>query len=279
MILPKNPSKFGKWKAIAAMLSGLAIGGTANAQQTMGKPMPVVQKTENSGIENIEVKQENKLLQGRVTDEQGYPLIGATVAIMGTSHGTITDTDGFFKLAITPKLTAFELVISYLGYKDFIQKMTFDKSGATTHFVTLKQDTQTLGTIVVVDEKPELQMTIMGIMHVVNKEEYVEETPIEEVKPKISKKKRTRNKSLIATPNPFSDYLKIDFKAPVADAYIFTLYNQKGQLVFAETQELNKGKQSVEIRPKKFDLPSGTYILNVTNERNFSESTQVVKVK
>lgn len=273
MVLPKDPSKLGKWKAVAAMLSGLAIGGTANAQQTMGRLMPTVQTTENVVVKKtVDTKKDSKILRGKVTDINGEGLIGATVVIKGTHKGTTTDFEGNFRLKIDSEFRAFEVVVSYLGYENLTQKMTFENVETKVFNFKLKESAQMLGEVVITGERIlEHEYSIAGGISFVHAEEYVEE-----VKPEIPKKKEI---VLTVSPNPFFDYLKVDFKTPVEDAYIFTLYTQMGQLVFAETQELTMGHQSVEIRPNKFDLPAGTYILNVTNEQGFSESTQVVKVK
>ena len=40
-------------------------------------------------------------ISGTVTDEDGDPLIGATILEKGTTHGTVTDIDGAFEW-ITP---------------------------------------------------------------------------------------------------------------------------------------------------------------------------------
>jgi hypothetical protein len=53
--------------------------------------------------------------KGRVTDASGEALAGATVAIKGSTIGTICDLDGNFSLAIPSG--GGELQISYLGYK------------------------------------------------------------------------------------------------------------------------------------------------------------------
>ena len=50
---------------------------------------------------------------GNVADESGEPVIGASVQVKGTSHGTITDFDGNF--AIDVENTKATLVISYVG--------------------------------------------------------------------------------------------------------------------------------------------------------------------
>ncbi len=69
--------------------------------------------TVNQYQDNIALR---PVIQGVVTDEDGIPLIGATVRIEGTRTGTITDIDGNYSLQIpvaTGKLTA-----SYLGYEN-----------------------------------------------------------------------------------------------------------------------------------------------------------------
>ena len=43
-----------------------------------------------------------KSLSGKVVDESNEPLIGVTVAIQGTTVGTITDIDGNYALTIPP---------------------------------------------------------------------------------------------------------------------------------------------------------------------------------
>lgn len=53
-------------------------------------------------------------VSGQVLDEEGKPLIGATVNVEGTSNATITDLEGTFTLKVLP---SDKIVISYLGYK------------------------------------------------------------------------------------------------------------------------------------------------------------------
>lgn len=51
---------------------------------------------------------------GTITDEQGLPLIGASVLVKGTSQGTVTDIDGNFQLAVPLGHKA--LIINYTGF-------------------------------------------------------------------------------------------------------------------------------------------------------------------
>lgn len=53
-------------------------------------------------------------VSGKVIDEQGEPVIGASVVQKGTSNGTVTDIDGNFTFKAPQNAT---LVVSYVGYK------------------------------------------------------------------------------------------------------------------------------------------------------------------
>jgi len=53
-------------------------------------------------------------IRGKVKDEKGEPLPGATVTIDGTSRGTVTDIDGNYTLEVPDGAI---LVISFIGYK------------------------------------------------------------------------------------------------------------------------------------------------------------------
>jgi hypothetical protein len=53
---------------------------------------------------------------GRVLDESGQPLVGATVLLRGSTHGTSTDASGGYMLEVPRGENIF--VIGYAGYED-----------------------------------------------------------------------------------------------------------------------------------------------------------------
>ena len=53
-------------------------------------------------------------ITGKVVDDLGEEVIGATVMEKGTSNGTVTDFEGNFKINVTEGTI---LVISYIGYQ------------------------------------------------------------------------------------------------------------------------------------------------------------------
>ena len=90
-----------------------------------------------------EVLQQNKKVTGQVTDEQGEPIIGASVKIVGTTQGTVTDLDGNFTFDAPSKVT---LEISYIG---FLSQKVAATPGSPVR-VTLHSDEQALDEVVVV---------------------------------------------------------------------------------------------------------------------------------
>lgn len=59
---------------------------------------------------------DERTIKGRLIDEKGDALIGATVQIKGSNIGTITDLDGAFSLSL-PDSGDVVLVLSYIGYQ------------------------------------------------------------------------------------------------------------------------------------------------------------------
>lgn len=89
------------------------------------------------------VSQKKRLLQGLVKDEQGNPIIGASIQLKNTGTGVITDLDGLFQIQVTDKNSV--IVISYIGY--VTQEISVgDRSSIA---VQLKEDTKSLEEVVV----------------------------------------------------------------------------------------------------------------------------------
>lgn len=92
-------------------------------------------------------------ITGTIQDKQNNePLIGATVAIKGTSIGTVTDIDGKFNLVINQQ-PPFTLAISYIGYttQEFEIKSAADLK--RTFAVKLATEEKVMTDVVVVDTR------------------------------------------------------------------------------------------------------------------------------
>ena len=79
-------------------------------------------------------------ISGTVLEEDGEPLIGATVMVQGTKQGTQTDTNGRFSISVP---AGKKIVISYIG---LVSQTVTPKNGMK---VTLHSDAHNVGEVVV----------------------------------------------------------------------------------------------------------------------------------
>ena len=107
-----------------------------------------------SAEQSVEAVQQSGKINGKVLDQNGEPVIGATVKIKGSSTGTVTDMDGNFSLTATPG-TALE--ISYIGFKTQQVKVG---NGPVT--IKLQEDSQSLNEVVVVGFGTQKKVNLTG---------------------------------------------------------------------------------------------------------------------
>ena len=113
-------------------------------------------------------------VSGYVYDEQGEPIIGASVHIKGTSIGAVTDLDGYFSIQMSEASDI--LVISFIGYQTQEIKITTQ----TQLSIILKEDTQTLDEVVVVGYGTYRRSEITGAVATV-REDHKSSPPAEEI--------------------------------------------------------------------------------------------------
>lgn len=83
----------------------------------------------------------NRQINGVVVDENGDPIIGASVLVEGSTTGTITDLDGLFELSVSDE--AKNLVISFVGMR------TETVAVANNLRIVLHEDTEVIQEVVV----------------------------------------------------------------------------------------------------------------------------------
>ena len=119
MMKKKIDSPFRKLRMLM-VLPLIAMVFFAFAKPKYIRPLSVSQ------TENVSAVNEGKEVNGKVTTPDGKPLQKATVVIKGTTIGTVTDTDGNFKLKEVAADA--KLVISYVGMKSEELIPDFSKS-------------------------------------------------------------------------------------------------------------------------------------------------------
>ncbi|WP_421826680.1 SusC/RagA family TonB-linked outer membrane protein [Larkinella sp.] len=117
-----NPNLFHRLRLLLVSVFAIGIASTLALAQSGGKVT----------------------LGGKITaEEDGQPLIGATVTEKGTTNGTTSDTEGAFKLSVSPNAT---VVVSFIGYTP--QEIAVKNRSSLN--ITLKTDQQQLQDVVVV---------------------------------------------------------------------------------------------------------------------------------
>ncbi|MCP2043577.1 TonB-dependent receptor [Pontibacter sp. HSC-36F09] len=87
--------------------------------------------------------QDQATIKGKVVDDQGMPLPGASIVEKGTTNGVTSDADGNFTIKAGLNTV---LVVSYLGYKS----QEVEVAGQTNLTIGLEMDATGLGEVVVV---------------------------------------------------------------------------------------------------------------------------------
>lgn len=100
--------------------------------------------------------QQKYTVKGSVVDEKGEPVIGATIMEGGSSNGTVTDLDGNF--VINVKGAGSTLKVSYVGMLPQDVKV----GSKHTMRVTLRDDDQNLGEVVVVGYGQQKKASVVG---------------------------------------------------------------------------------------------------------------------
>ena len=111
------------------------------------------------------VTQQTIKVSGQVVDQDGEPLIGATVKVQGAQSGAITDFDGNFELSVPANAT---LVVSYVGYKD---REIAVRGRAILNQIQMEADSQMLEQVVVVGYGTQKKADLTGAVSIVNAEE------------------------------------------------------------------------------------------------------------
>lgn len=99
-------------------------------------------KTDVIKLSETAPQPQKKEISGTVKDSKGFPLPGTTVAIKGTTIGTITDTNGHFTLSIPADTKV--LVFSFIGMKS--QEVAF--TSKTTLNILMQEESVQLNEVV-----------------------------------------------------------------------------------------------------------------------------------
>lgn len=111
------------------------------------------------------VQQQTIKVSGQVVDQDGEPLIGATIRWKGSQSGVVTDLDGNFSINVPADAT---LVVSYVGCKD---REIAVRGRAIISPIKLEADILSLDQVVVVGYGVQKKADLTGSVAIVNTDE------------------------------------------------------------------------------------------------------------
>jgi len=124
--------------ALKRAIAGGVLGTLVLASNTVANGATTTLQT------TISIAVGQRTVTGKVTDESGNAIAGATVTIKGTSLSTLSDEEGQFQLNVPSDNSL--LVVSYLGYEN--QEVAVGAQTALT--IALRPSVSSLSEVVVV---------------------------------------------------------------------------------------------------------------------------------
>lgn len=114
-----------------------------NLEYSIEDNVILIYKPQQQSLPFNQLQPDKKIITGTVTDNNGEPIIGASIVEKGTSNGTVTDMNGKYSLSVSEKSV---LQISYIGYNE--QQLTVTNN--TNYNIVLQENLLLLDEVVVI---------------------------------------------------------------------------------------------------------------------------------
>ena len=132
----------------------------------------VIRKANADKSQNIQQQSLKKEISGTVKDSKGLLLPGVTVVAKGTTVGTITDTNGQFRLAVPSDVKT--LMFSFVGMKT--QEVSIVGKNASN--IVMEEETIGLGEVVTVGYGTQKRVNLTGAVATIDVEKTLASRPI-----------------------------------------------------------------------------------------------------
>lgn len=148
---------------ISAVLNKLFNG--TDIEYIINERQIIVRKSDRTRTPVLPAANQKKnMVTGKVTDDQGEPLPGATIIVAGSTRGVTTDLDGSFEIEVTPQD---KLVFSYLG----MQEQTITVGNQKMIVVKLAQKIDEMEEVTIVAFGKQKKASVIGAITTVSSEE------------------------------------------------------------------------------------------------------------
>lgn len=127
----------------------------------------VTLKKATASVKAVAQSEKKRVIKGRIIDNAGEPVIGATIQVKGGTNGAIADIDGNFSLEVDGDVT---LLVSYIGMKT----EEISTRGKQVLNVVLREDAVSIDEVVVVGYGTQKKVNLVGAISTVKTEQLVQ---------------------------------------------------------------------------------------------------------
>lgn len=153
-------------KVSIGVAMGMIVASTGyGGQSAMASGVPAPAAMQNA-IEAV---------KGTVVDQNGEPVIGATVLVRGSNVGTVSDSEGHFSIKVPANST---LEVSFIGYERRDVKV---RSGQADYKIQLSENSRDLDEVVVVGYGQQKKVNLTGSVSAIDVNKIAESRPISNV--------------------------------------------------------------------------------------------------
>jgi outer membrane receptor protein involved in Fe transport len=212
------------------------------------------------GIFSFSLTAQNLTLSGKVIDTNNSPVPYANIILLMDAdstvlNGTASDENGFFKID-NLKIGSYQLKITYLGYKPYIQNIQFDGSSDSIT-ITLEESTEALSDVLIVAQRPTVRRLADRLVFDVENSTLSNANVFDVLK---------------YTPGVFVDNGVITVKNSEPIIYI---NDRRIYLTSTEVQQLLEGTSATNVKsievitnpPAKYDAEGGA-VINIITSKN-----------
>lgn len=108
----RNISQWQRFRHLTKVSGMTLMIGCLSASSAFAAPLVEVA----SDVEVTDVTEGKITIKGQIKDDQGLPVIGASIKVKGTTIGTISDMDGNFVLKVPNAKST--VIVNFIGYKE-----------------------------------------------------------------------------------------------------------------------------------------------------------------
>lgn len=155
--LNKTVSLKSKTMTLGELMNQILAGDNNLTYKIVDRHIVVVKSAGNKHqLQKAQNRGGKHKLTGVVLDQNGEPIIGASVLEKGTKNGTVTDIDGNFELSVSAETPVVE--VSYIGFD--VQTLKMNSGQATT--IRMRENSHNLNEVVVVGYGTQKKANLTG---------------------------------------------------------------------------------------------------------------------